>query len=726
MITRVVFISSLYATAACAQPYLNLDFETATRGQLWNWSGCVSQYQCVPDSAIFESGVQSLRIDSQNAATTGSLGVSSQYFPLNLVQGHHVHVSGWMKTNNVNGYAAVWWRVDGASGVISLDNMSQTGPRGTTDWQQYSFDRDVSPAAVDIVFGVFLSGTGTAWFDNLEVDIDGVAFNQGPSPYTGEPIPAQLNWISSNAIPVAGVDPTLPSDDLAPLANLIGGAHIVALGHDTYGTSEIFRMDHRIVEYLASQMGFNVFAIEANMPQAYALNDYVLNGNGDPGQLLKAMNFWGWNTQEMLDMIQWMYQYNQSGNGPVQFSGFDMQTPDAAEENARSFISQADPGYSVELNQAFADVHTYEYGLGDFAEVQGSFPVATAAGKQVHYTGYVKTQDITFGYAGLWWTAWDANNKELAFGNSETSGTTDWKQYSVTVNVPANTASITFGALQAGNGTAWFDQLAVTVNGVPYTGSLDLSSGSFHLFTAGTGNDFDLEIDSSVTHSGNPTVHSTYIGVPIPTKAAMVAECAGIVTYLQSSRNTYLSEGIAATDTDWGTQNARLVLQYAEWLSDSNARDASMATNADWILSQQPPGAKIILWAHNTHVSRATGSMGSYLAAQHGSDYVVLGSAFHDGQYNASGAPGIRPYTASPSFPGSAEYYMHTSGLAPLILPMQQASPGDPGSSWLTGEIMFRSIEYAPIDGFNTTSTLNSNFDALVFFDQTTPTALLP
>ena len=56
----------------------------------------------------------------------------------------------------------------------------------------------------------------------------------------------------------------------------------------------------------SKEMGFTIFSIEANMPEAYAVNNYVLNGVGDPKQLLQGMYFWTWNTQEVLDMILWM------------------------------------------------------------------------------------------------------------------------------------------------------------------------------------------------------------------------------------------------------------------------------------------------------------------------------------------------------------------------------------------------------------------------------------
>ena len=41
-------------------------------------------------------------------------------------------------------------------------------------------------------------------------------------------------------------------------------------------------MKHRIVEFLVREMGFALFAIEANLPEAYRVNNYVLTGRAIP------------------------------------------------------------------------------------------------------------------------------------------------------------------------------------------------------------------------------------------------------------------------------------------------------------------------------------------------------------------------------------------------------------------------------------------------------------
>jgi len=231
------------------------------------------------------------------------------------------------------------------------------------------------------------------------------------------PAPDAVNeWIRGNAIrlttPVAGHG----FDDMQPLAKVIGNARIVALGEATHGTREFFQLKHRMLEFMATEMGFTIFSIEANMPKAYKLNDFVLNGRGDPAQLIKGMYFWTWDTQEVLDMVLWMREFNKSGKGRVEFTGFDMQTPNVADQIVHDFVAKTDPDYVPAL------VHASQLALAPslpqqaaFGTANGIFPVEPAAGKTVHFSGYIKTENVS-NYAGFWWRA-DGDNRVLAFGN---------------------------------------------------------------------------------------------------------------------------------------------------------------------------------------------------------------------------------------------------------------------------------------------------------------------
>jgi erythromycin esterase-like protein len=175
-----------------------------------------------------------------------------------------------------------------------------------------------------------------------------------------------------------------------------------------------------------------------------------------------------------------------------------------------------------------------------------------------------------------------------------------------------------------------------------------------------------------------------------------------------------VDRGYTEPEIDWAIQNARVVGQAADLARNPNIRDPGMAKNIQWIVNQAPPGSKIVLWAHDYHVSRYDGAMGSYLASQYGKDYVVLGFGFHEGSYNAVGPQGLKPYTAAPSFPGSAEYVFHQTGMPQFILDLRQASPDSAGSAWVIDDVQFQTIGAVPVDGFAVTRLVH-DYDAIIY-----------
>jgi erythromycin esterase-like protein len=78
------------------------------------------------------------------------------------------------------------------------------------------------------------------------------------------------------------------------------------------------------------------------------------------------------------------------------------------------------------------------------------------------------------------------------------------------------------------------------------------------------------------------------------------------------------------------------------------------------------------------------------------------------------------------SFPGTVEYVLHSTGMPKFIPDMRQASPADPGSSWLFGPAQYRTVGSMAMDGFGIANQIATDYDALIFFDQTNPSALLP
>lgn len=170
-------------------------------------------------------------------------------------------------------------------------------------------------------------------------------------------------WIAANAIPFATTEARSGLSDLAPVRNLVGNARIVSLGEATHGSREFFTMKHRMLEYLVEEMGFTIFAIEANLPEADAVDDYVLHGIGDPRQALQGMYFWTWNTAEVLDMIEWMREYNlrRGDRPPVRFRGFDAQVFTYAATKVEQYVARVDPPRAAEMVRQYECLRANKY-----------------------------------------------------------------------------------------------------------------------------------------------------------------------------------------------------------------------------------------------------------------------------------------------------------------------------------------------------------------------------
>jgi erythromycin esterase len=155
-------------------------------------------------------------------------------------------------------------------------------------------------------------------------------------------------WITKHLIPLKTVDPQNSLEDLKPFKTIIGNARIVSMGEATHGTREFFQLKHRLFHFLVEQMGFNVFALEANLPEARFLNSYVLGGNEDARKALDGLYSWPWKTEEVLELVEWMRAYNADPAHPkkVKFYGFDMQIPNMAAANVILYLQQADPKFA--------------------------------------------------------------------------------------------------------------------------------------------------------------------------------------------------------------------------------------------------------------------------------------------------------------------------------------------------------------------------------------------
>jgi erythromycin esterase len=181
---------------------------------------------------------------------------------------------------------------------------------------------------------------------------------------------------------------------------------------------------------------------------------------------------------------------------------------------------------------------------------------------------------------------------------------------------------------------------------------------------------------------------------------------------------------------------ARVVLQAEELAStrgDFEPRDRYMAENLAWLLEQQGPNARAVVWAHNGHVGTVPyvgheyPSMGMRLRERFGSSLRVIGFEFYSGSFNAT-AGRLSVNTVSAATPGGYGEGFHSLGIPLFFLDLRGITRSSSATDWLVGPRRIWDIghRFSPANPQQTTAeiSLPSMFDAVIFVDRITPTHL--
>jgi len=303
-----------------------------------------------------------LGVQSTEAYKSGVFLPLAQRLAPGAAAGHTLTLSGLIRTENVaQGGAALWLRVDGSAGSLALDNMGARQPRGTTGWSRFEVMVPVAGNARSIVFGVMLTGSGSAWFDDLKLLVDTTA--AVPDAVITElkvpprPAPSQA-LLDDAALRIAAADipaanpawrddvlarrhplRSLFSDDFSDLQflkPLLAGKRVVQLGESGHGVAEFSLAKVRLIKFLHQQMGFDVIAFESSLPQCYDADQVI--GSIAPADAMRRCIFRVWHTDEVLGLFDYLDASRKAG-ARLNLAGFDIQdsAPDSARSNAVRF-----------------------------------------------------------------------------------------------------------------------------------------------------------------------------------------------------------------------------------------------------------------------------------------------------------------------------------------------------------------------------------------------------
>lgn len=365
-------MAALTVAPVDAQRPLNLDFETAGvagTGQPWGWTlgwsafAGASAASFALDSAVRRGGRSSLRIALPDSAPETEPQAIMLMLPSDFALGRELRVTGWTRTAALRGRAMLTleaWRDRAFAAADTAWIDAASAAIGTAEWTRVELRIRV-PAERDIhsiVVAAAIDGSGTVWFDDLELRVDDRPVASLPATAPA-PSAADLRWLSAHARPLRTVNPPTSVDDddsdLARFDEIVGSARIVGLGESTHGTREFFHAKHRLLEHLVRERGFTVFAIEANQFAVERVDRYVRGGVGTARDAMRTM-FRVWNTEEMLSLVEWLRSYNASHpDRAVRFVGYDMQDQRTPPDSLRAFLLRTEPALAARVDELLGE-----------------------------------------------------------------------------------------------------------------------------------------------------------------------------------------------------------------------------------------------------------------------------------------------------------------------------------------------------------------------------------
>src|ERR1039458_10428743 len=128
--------------------------------------------------------------------------------------------------------------------------------------------------------------------------------------------------------------------DYDALLDLVGDRRVVLIGEASHGTHDFYRERARITRRLIDDRGFTAVAVEADWPDAYRVNRYVMGLSDDANANAALSDFrrfpaWMWRNRDVVAFVEWLRARNDAHTHPAtkaRFFGLDLYSLRASME----------------------------------------------------------------------------------------------------------------------------------------------------------------------------------------------------------------------------------------------------------------------------------------------------------------------------------------------------------------------------------------------------------
>jgi erythromycin esterase len=159
-----------------------------------------------------------------------------------------------------------------------------------------------------------------------------------------------INWINENAIEIEDANPnTKLSNFHENLPKKISDSKIFGLGETTHHGKEFFDIKAKFFKYLVENHNVKNFIIEDSYSSEDGINEWISGGEGNIETIAENFSIAPWYCKEVVNLLEWMRNYNMSKPVELQIRYFGMDIQDV--KNINKKIRNLVAKYNIQINE---------------------------------------------------------------------------------------------------------------------------------------------------------------------------------------------------------------------------------------------------------------------------------------------------------------------------------------------------------------------------------------
>jgi len=151
-----------------------------------------------------------------------------------------------------------------------------------------------------------------------------------------------IDWITNNSIEIEDSNPDSELNifkENTPTKFL--NSKIYGFGEASHNTKEFFDLKAKFFKYLVKTQGVRSFIMEESYQAESGINEWISGGKGDITTIAKNFNIGFWYTKEIVNLLQWIrnYNLNKAKENQIRFYGMDIQIGENISQEIREFVN---------------------------------------------------------------------------------------------------------------------------------------------------------------------------------------------------------------------------------------------------------------------------------------------------------------------------------------------------------------------------------------------------